>query len=56
MFVFFFTIMHTLRVRLLSLAAQKFISDIANDALTNCKIRSAGQSSRKSSKVSDVFM
>ena len=36
----------------MSLAAQKFISDIANDALTHCKMRGTGQSSRKSGKVS----
>ncbi|XP_064384172.1 transcription initiation factor TFIID subunit 10-like [Halichondria panicea] len=37
-------------VRLVSLAAQKFISDIANDALQHCKMRSAGQSARKATK------
>ena len=42
------------RVRMISLAAQKFISDIANDALQHCKMRGSGQSSRKSGKVSSV--
>lgn len=34
------------RVRLVSLAAQKFISDIANDALQHCKVRSSNQTSK----------
>ena len=44
-------ILHFCRVRMISLAAQKFVSDIANDALQHCKMRGSGQSSRKSGKV-----
>ncbi|XP_075235788.1 transcription initiation factor TFIID subunit 10-like [Lycorma delicatula] len=37
-------------VRLISLAAQKFISDIANDALQHCKVRSSNQTSKTKGK------
>jgi len=37
-------------VRLISLASQKFISDIAHDALQHCKMRGSGQNSRKTGK------
>ena len=40
----------------MSLAAQKFVSDIAHDALQHCKMRGSGQSSRKSGKVSAVVV
>ena len=41
------------RVRLVSLATQKFVSDILNDAFQHCKLRGAGQSSKKGSKVGE---
>lgn len=39
-----------LSVRLISLAAQKFVSDIANDALQHCKVRSSNQASKTKGK------
>lgn len=38
------------RVRLVSLAAQKFISEIANDALQHCKTRGANQNTKAKGK------
>ncbi|CAG5104084.1 Similar to Taf10: Transcription initiation factor TFIID subunit 10 (Mus musculus) [Cotesia congregata] len=37
-------------VRLISLAAQKFISEIANDALQHCKTRGANQNTKSKGK------
>ncbi|KAE8746991.1 hypothetical protein FOCC_FOCC006246 [Frankliniella occidentalis] len=37
-------------VRLVSLAAQKFISDVANDALQHCKTRTSNQANKTKGK------
>ncbi|GBP45782.1 Transcription initiation factor TFIID subunit 10 [Eumeta japonica] len=37
-------------IRLIALAAQKFLSEIANDALQHCKVRTSGQPTAKGHK------
>ena len=43
---------HTFSIRLISLAAQKFISEVAVDALQHSKRRGTSQGTRKGGKVS----
>lgn len=46
----YYCLLTCFRLRLISLAAQKFISDIANDALQHCKVRSSNQPSKTKGK------
>lgn len=45
-----------LRIRLISLASQKFISDIANDALQYCKMKGTASGSSRSKTKVGVFV
>ena len=47
---FFHNLLKHFRVRLVSLAAQKFISEISNDALQHCKTRGANLNTKTKGK------
>ena len=50
LFLMHLNIVLSRRSRIVALAAQKFISDIANDALQQCKIRTSNQASKGKTK------